>query len=130
MPSQPQDEWTYLRAEEFADDDAVERVGEAFDVGAEDAALHLIDLDEPQVTGEALDPGETLVVGTTDGPAVQYFDDEEPEPDHEAGRRADDGTTDDALVRTTILDGDEPDEEPGLDDILASQHYSFEPESQ
>jgi hypothetical protein len=120
MPSQPQDEWTYLRAEEFADDDAVERIEEVFDTGAEDAALHVIDLDEPQVSTAPLDPGETLTNGrAVEEPATQYFDDEEP-----------DRAQDEPLAHTIQLDGSEPDEEPGLDDILTSQHYSFEPESQ
>jgi hypothetical protein len=112
MPSQPQDEWIYLRAEEFTDDDAVESVEAVFDTGAEDAALHPVDPDEPQVSAEALDPGQTLGDRRrADAPSMQYFDDEEPE-------------------RIVNLDGSEPDVEPGLDDILTSQHYSFEPDSQ
>jgi hypothetical protein len=118
MPSQPQDEWIYLRPEEFADDDAVERVEEVFDLGAEDAAVHIIDLDEPQVSNRPLDPGETLTNGRTlENPAAQYFDDEEP-----------DRAYDERSTGNPDLDRNDPDEEPGLDDILASQHYAFEPE--
>jgi hypothetical protein len=118
MPSQPQDEWTYLRAEEFADDDAVERIEEVFDVGAEDAAVHLVE-DEPQVSNAALDPGETLTGGRVDdGSAARYFDDEEPDRER-----------DEPLAGRIDLGGSEPEVEPGLDEILTSQHYSFEPES-
>jgi hypothetical protein len=111
MPAQPSDEWTYLRPEEFADDDAVERVGAQMEVGAEDDALHLIDGDEPRPT-EALDPGRTLErPRVDDGPTATYFDDEEPE-----GRR--DGAT----------ASDDANEEPRVDEILVSQHYAFDPE--
>ena len=61
MPAQPPDEWTYLRPEEFTDDDAVEQADAVFETNAEDAALHLVDEDEPPVASVALDPGETLV---------------------------------------------------------------------
>ena len=60
MPAQPPDEWTFLRPEEFADDDAVERVDAVFDTSAEETALHVVDTDEPQSTQEGMDPGETL----------------------------------------------------------------------
>ena len=110
MPSQqPPDEWTYLRPEEFADDDAVERVDDQFELGAEDAALHLVDLDEPQVSREALDPGETLPRGVAASTSeTQFFEDEEPDSD-----------------RSTVAT-DDVGEEPRLDEILASQHYTFE----
>jgi len=115
MPAQPPDEWTYLRPEEFADDDAVERVDAEFETNAEVAALHLVDADEPPAAGLALDPGETIArPGVSDEGATRYFDDEEPEvgatePDH-------DRDTDDAA-------------EPAVDEILVSQHYAFDEES-
>ena len=113
MPAQPPDEWTYLRPEEFADDDAVERADTESVRGAEDAALHVIDLDEPQATNQGLDPGETLDrAGAGDGQDDRYFDDEEPEPG-QAGKRDDD-----------------PAVEPRVDEILASQHYTFNQDGQ
>ena len=114
MPAQPPDEWTYLRPEEFADDDAVERVDAVFETGAEDAALHMVDTDLPTVTREGLDPGETLERPRTDdvGPD-QYFDDEEPEGG--SRRRSSD-------EETAV--------EPRVDEILASQHYTFEQDGQ
>jgi hypothetical protein len=114
MPAQPPDEWTYLRPEEFADDDAVERVGAVFTTGAEDAALHLIDVDEPPAASQGLDPGETLDrLRANDAPTGRYFDDEEPEPG-----QGTDGHTDEGA------------EEPRVDEILASQHYTFDQDGQ
>lgn len=115
MPAQPPDEWTYLRPEEFADDDAVERVDAEFETNAEVAALHLVDPDEPPAAGLALDPGETIArPDVSDEGATRYFDDEEPEvgpteADHD--RATDDGV------------------EPAVDEILVSQHYAFDEES-
>jgi hypothetical protein len=115
MPAQPPDEWTYLRPEEFADDDAVEHADAVFETGAEDAALHMVDIDQPSVPNQGLDPGETLErPRADDGRTAQYFDDEEPESG--PGRRTDNG--DDATA------------EPRVDEILASQHYTFEPDGQ
>jgi hypothetical protein len=114
MPAQPPDEWTYLRPEEFADDDAVEQVDAMFEKGAEDAAVHTIDLDEPLDTRRGLDTGETLERPENDeGRPVDYFDDEEPEsgPPPESG-------DDDSSI------------EPRVDQILVSQHYAFEQEAQ
>lgn len=114
MPAQPPDEWTYLRPEEFTDDDAVEQVDAVFETNAEDAALHLVDEDEPPVAGVALDPGETLVsravADLRADPDARYFDDEEPE----------------AAVASTV---DDDGIEPSVDDILVSQHYAFGPET-
>jgi hypothetical protein len=114
MPAQPPDEWTYLRPEEFADDDAVEQVDDQFTTAAEDAALHVVDVEAPPGGSGALDPGQTTVV---DEPAAadasRYFDDEEPDGD-QAHRPP----------------GDEAPDEPGVDEILASQHYSFDPDGQ
>jgi hypothetical protein len=114
MPAQPPDEWTYLRPEEFADDDAVERVDAVFETSAEETALHVVDMDEPQNTPDGLDTGETLTraaPGDQDG--VQYFDDEEPNSTVDARGTSEGEATD----------------EPGVDDILISQHYSFDPAS-
>ncbi len=114
MPAQPPDEWTYLRPEEFADDDALEKVDAEFETGAENAALHLVDVDEAQIGTQGLDPGETLERPQPDGVRMaQYFDDEEPE----AGA-APSASDDDASV------------EPRVDQILDSQHYSFEEDTQ
>ena len=112
MPAQPSDEWTFLRPEEFADDDAVERAEAASDASAEETAVHELEVDESQVGSNELDPGETLIVlALTDDPPVGYFDDEEPEP---------------GPVRPAV----ESEQEPGLDDILVSQHYSFDRDGQ
>jgi hypothetical protein len=114
MPAQPPDEWTFLRPEEFADDDAVERVDAVFDTSAEETALHVVDTDEPQSTPEGMDPGETLtsaVLADQDG--LQYFDDEEPNATVDSR-----GSVDGEMTA-----------EPGVDDILVSQHYSFDPAS-
>lgn len=111
MPAQPSDEWTYLRPEEFADDDAVERIGARLDVGAEDAALHLVDADDAARPQEGLDPGRTLVPPPDgEGPAATYFDDEEPD------------------VPGASTGDDELTAEPGVDELLVSQHYTFDPE--
>jgi hypothetical protein len=114
MPAQPPDEWTYLRPEEFADDDAVEQVDAVFETNAEVAAIHLVDVDEAPTASVALDPGETLVSsaagGARDDPDARYFDDEEPEA-AAAPASDDDGV------------------EPSVDDILVSQHYAFGPET-
>lgn len=111
MPAQPSDEWTYLRPEEFADDDAVEQVEAKMDVGAEDEALHVVDGEEPQLA-DVLDPGRTLERPVVDdGPTATYFDDEEPELRRDGVREVDDAT-----------------EEPRVDEILVSQHYAFDPE--
>ena len=75
----------------------------------------MVEVDQPAVPQQGLDPGETLErPRPDDGRTVQYFDDEEPEPG--PGRRPDNG--DDATV------------EPRVDEILASQHYTFEPDGQ
>jgi hypothetical protein len=112
MPAQPPDEWIYLRPEEFADDDAVERVDELFATNAEEAALHLVDVDEPPVAGLALDPGETLAPASVgaDDPDAHYFDDEEPE----------------AFVSDGV---DDDGGEPSVDELLVSQHYTFGPDT-
>jgi hypothetical protein len=115
MPAQPPDEWTYLRPEEFADDDAVERIDAVFDTSVEETALHVVDLDEPQSTPEGLDPGETLTKaapGDKDG--EQYFDDEEPNATADSR-----GASDSEMTN-----------EPGVDDLLVSQHYTFDKDGQ
>jgi hypothetical protein len=108
--AQPPDEWTFLRPEEFDHDEEVERVSGAMAQAPEETAMHL----EAPVS-LVRDPGRTDVdVGagnvTEDDLEVSavYFDDEEPEgpgngPDADA------------------------DHEPDLEEILESQHYSFEP---
>ncbi len=114
MPAQPPDEWTYLRPEEFADDDAVERVDAVFTTGAEDAALHMIDVDEPPAVSQGLDPGETLDRPRADDESTdRYFDDEEPD-----------------LGQGAKSNNDEGGEEPRVDEILASQHYTFDQDGQ
>jgi hypothetical protein len=117
MPAQPQDEWTYLRPEEFADDDELERIDHRFDTGAEDAALHVIELDGNEPASTAIDAGQTFVVATMPEMPTSYFDDEEPDARRDS---PDQPTTDDAV---------DADEEPALDQILTSQHYSFDEES-
>lgn len=118
MPAQPQDEWTFLRPEEFADDDAVERIDAIFDTSAEENAVHMVDLDDGDAPRAALDPGETRSspVRADDMP-MAYFDDEEPEA---SARR-------DGSARPQMA---EPDEEPGVDELLVSQHYSFDGDGQ
>ncbi len=112
MPAQPQDEWTFLRPEEFADDDALDRIDASLDVSAEENAMHELQLDDRSDPGAVLDPGRTLGFREgDDGVSARYFDDEEPD----AGRRA--------------LAAD-PEVEPALDQLLQSQHYSFEPDGQ
>lgn len=109
MPAQPEDEWTYLRPEEFADDDAVEIVDATFESSPEEAALHEVYLDgEPDRAGSGADR-TTEDATDPDVAHACYFDDEEP-------------------------DGDEPsltsgsDAEPSVDELLVSQHYAFEPD--
>jgi hypothetical protein len=106
----------FLRPEEFADDDAVERVDAAFDTSAEEAAVHVLDPDDSPVITSALDPGQTQVtISLSADTPTEYFDDEEPEP----GPRRVDATVD-----------EEADHEPGLDEILTSQHYTFDRDGQ
>lgn len=108
MTSQPRDEWTYLRPEEFSDDDEVERIDAAFDRSAEEVAMHELDPDEG-VAATVIDAGLTLERSSDDDEApVQYFDDEEPVED----------TTGESEV------------EPSVDQLLVSQHYTFDPEGQ
>ena len=112
MPAQPQDEWTFLRPEEFTDDDALDRIDASLDVSAEENAMHECDLDDRSDLGAGLDPGRTLGLRERDdGSTARYFDDEEPD----TGRR---GLAAEAEV------------EPALDQLLQSQHYSFEPDAQ
>jgi hypothetical protein len=112
MPAQPQDEWTYLRPEEFADDDAVERIDATFESSAEETAVHEVDPDAGTGANASLDPGETVVRPQSDDDVlIQYFDDEE--PDRHTGRVA-----------------AESDDEPGIDELLVSQHYTFDPDGQ
>jgi hypothetical protein len=114
MPAQPPDEWTYLRPEEFADDDALEKVDAKFETGAENAALHLVDVDETQIGTQGLDPGETLERPQHDGiRTAQYFDDEEPE-----------------VGAAPSVPDEDASAEPRVDQILDSQHYTFEQDSQ
>lgn len=109
MPAQPEDEWTYLRPEEFADDDAVEVVDATFESSPEEAALHEVELDGEPDRAESSANQATEVATGSDAAQACYFDDEEP-------------------------DGDEPsptgerDTEPSVDELLVSQHYSFEPD--
>jgi hypothetical protein len=116
MPTQPQDEWTYLRPEEFADDDAVERIDEKYESSPEEGALHEVDLDAGASESAALDPGETVARATSDEVATQFFDDEEPDLSAES--------------RATSDETDETDDEPRVDELLLSQHYAFEEDGQ
>lgn len=112
MPAQPQDEWTYLRPEEFADDDAVERIEEAFDSSPEETAVHELDPDVGTAAA-VLDPGETAErAPSRDEVPTQYFDDEE--PDRGPGGEA----------------VGEVETELGVDELLVSQHYTFDPDGQ
>jgi hypothetical protein len=110
MTAQPQDEWTYLRPEEFADDDAVERIDAACTTSPEEQAVHLLDPASEPRPATVLDTGETLVRPAPGDPSVRYFDDEEPE---------DRGSP----------DADETDTEPRVDELLVSQHYAFDAET-
>jgi hypothetical protein len=103
---QPGDEWTFLRPDEFVDDEEVEKVDATAERPPEVSAMHV-----ETTRGRALhDPGRSDVdTGTSPGeeaPAV-YFEDEQP-----------DGSA------PEVAEGDH---EPDLEEILESQHYAFEP---
>lgn len=112
MPAQPQDEWTYLRPEEFADDDAVENIDAAFESSPEETAVHEVDPEAGTGANASLDPGETAMRAQGDDEiTIQYFDDEQPD-------RSPDGVVAEA------------DSEPSVNDLLVSQHYTFDPDGQ
>jgi GT2 family glycosyltransferase len=109
---QPSDEWTFLRPDEFVDDDAVERADQAAERQPEEQAMHVSPIDRLP----ANDPGRADVdTGTPSGDdadersTVSYFDDEEPE-----------WTSEDERPPTV-------EHEPDLEEILESQHYTFPP---
>jgi hypothetical protein len=103
---QPGDEWTFLRPDEFVDDQEVEKVDAASERPPEISAMHV-----ETTLGRALhDPGRSDVdtgpAPNEEAPTV-YFEDEQP-----------DGSTPDVP---------EGDHEPDLEEILESQHYAFGP---
>jgi hypothetical protein len=104
---QPSDEWTFLRPDEFVDDDEVERADRAVERQPEELAMHVTRIDQPAFQ----DPGRSDVeIGAGDDEdlsPVTYFDDEEPE----SGDRSE----------------PEDEHEPDLEEILESQHYTFPP---
>jgi hypothetical protein len=108
---QPSDEWTFLRPDEWLDDNAQAWTEPLTERGPEELAMHETSLSDRAV----YDPGRadvdtTMTVPVVDEP-VTYFDDEEPE----------------VAVTTAPLDTDpDADEEPDLEEILESQHYAFE----
>jgi len=104
--AQPSDAWTFLRAEEFADDDEVELAAAAMERSPEEAAMHEALLDVRAVH----DPGRADVSAGADDDVREAvavpFDDEEPETGPRPGA---------------------DDHEPDLESILESQHYASAP---
>lgn len=100
---QPKDEWTFLRPDEFADDDAVDQADAAAERSPEVSAMHVDRTDEAPM----FDPGRADVDTGSDGDdkPVTYFDDEQ--PDGQVPGRSD------------------GEHEPDLEEILESQHYAF-----
>lgn len=112
QPQQPQDEWVYLRPEEYADEEEIEAVDRAAGRPPEESAMHVERLAGRRRRHRVDDPGRadvsTGAPTDDDGMPVDYFEDEEPERPSPPSR------TDDR--------------EPDLEDMLESQHYSFEPD--
>lgn len=106
---QPSDEWTFLRPDEFVDDDEVDRADRAAERQPEEQAMHVSWIEQRAVR----DPGRSDVeTGLASGDeeeasVVTYFDDEEPEWGGEPKP--------------------EVEHEPDLEEILESQHYAFPP---
>jgi hypothetical protein len=96
-PTQPSDEWDFVRQ-----DDELNPAAEVID--AEHAAVHVErDVAETRAwQAGTVDPDD-------DGPTTEYFDDEEPERE------------DPRAVARRARDEHEPD----LEEILESQHYAF-----
>jgi len=109
-PIQPLDQWDFLADEDdTGDGDPTSDLARA----AEIAAMHR---DTHDVETPAEDPGRSDVVlaDAGDGPVSQtYFSDEEP-----------DGSPADSVAPASATE----DHEPDLEEILESQHYSFEPD--
>lgn len=121
---QPQDEWTFLRPDEFVDDDAVDRADEAAERGPEETAMHVHELDgdravtDPGRTDVSLADGNAAGDDSTDrndvtSAPITYFDDEEPEQ-----------------PQARPADRRDAEHEPDLEEILESQHYAFVPEGE
>jgi hypothetical protein len=106
---QPQDEWVFLRPDEFTDDGDLEAIDAAVERGPEERAMHVERLRRPVMDPSRTDV-ETGMTGEVDEMPVTYFDDEEPE----LGPRPDPSS-------------EETDHEPDLEELLESQHYAFEP---
>ncbi len=108
-PPQPLDEWDFLGNDDADDGDPAPELAKA----AEVAAMHR---DARAFETPAEDPGRADVALGASGSepvARTYFSDEEPEE------------TADGPVRLRTEDDDH---EPDLEEILESQHYSFEPD--
>lgn len=107
MPGgQPDDGWTFLQPEDFGDDADLERIQRDATRDPETAAIHVHRSDRP-----LRDPGVAdVATGAPDDrpPGAVYFSDEEPD--------VGDG------ARST----QDPEVEPELQEILESQHYTFE----
>jgi hypothetical protein len=112
MLQQPPDEWTFLRPEEFTDDDAVDRADRVAELQPEEGAMHILAVDERSVS----DPGRADVDAAWGDRSpddrsrapIRYFDDEEPEEGPAASA--------------------DSEREPDLEEILESQHYAFGPD--
>lgn len=101
---QPKDEWTFLRPDEFVDDNEVERIDQVVERGPEETAMHVEHLRRP-----VTDPGQSDVeVGSASEQEmpVSYFEDEQPE--------------------ATASPEVDQEREPDLEELLESQHYAFE----
>jgi len=109
---QPQDEWVFLRPDEFTDDDDLETIDAAVERGPEERAMHVERLRRPIMDPTRADV-ETAATGAVDEMPVTYFDDEEPE-----------------LGPRPSAAAAEPEHEPDLEELLESQHYAFEPGSE
>ena len=108
QPPQPLDEWDFLDDDDADDGDPTPALAQA----AEVAAIHR---DARAFGTPAEDPGVAdVALGTAGSEPVSrtYFSDEEPE-----------SSPDDPVRPRAETDEHEPD----LEEILESQHYSFEP---
>jgi hypothetical protein len=100
---QPKDEWVFLRTDEFVDDETLESIDADVEQGPEERAIHVERITRPDTK-----PSRTRPVRAEPSPPVTYFDDEEPESGARRPVRPDD-------------------HEPDIEELLESQHYSFEP---
>lgn len=105
---QPDDEWTFLRPDEFVDDNELDRLEAIAERGPEETAMHEVALGDRAVEDPGRADVETDALAPAEPPEAVYFDDEQPEQ------------------APASADTEDSDEEPDLEQILESQHYAFE----